>query len=146
MEAIDWGALSRLAPEIALVVIFGIFVLRLLDRQDKRDNRRDMLYEDRERSRNAISDARDETRDQHETARDAAYLASLEKRDLEWQRFMERQELSHAKAILRSVDEIEKLGHLVTATNTLIVQHDTWARSQSENSMRRTNMHTRKDD
>lgn len=135
METIDWAALSRLVPEAILVVIFGVFVLRLLERQDKRDQQRDKLAE-----------AHESARDAREVARDLAFLNSLEKRDTEWQRFMERQELSHAKAITRSVDEIEKLGHLVAATNTLIVQHDTWARNQVENTMRRTNMHTRKDD
>lgn len=132
MDAIDWGALSRLAPEAVLVVIFGVFVLRLLERQDKRDNRRDTLADEREQARDKLSEAHETARDTREAARDAAYLNSLEKRDLEWQRFMERQELSHAKAISRSVDEIEKLGHLVTATNTLIVQHDTWARNEAD--------------
>lgn len=121
MDTVDWAALSRLVPEAVLVVIFGFFVLRLLERQDRRDKARDQL-----------SEAHEAARDAREATRDAAYLNSLEKRDLEWQRFMERQEMSHAKAITRSVDEIEKLGHLVTATNTLIVQHDTWARNEAD--------------
>jgi len=40
----DWSALSRLVPEIAVVVVFIWFILEREKRQDERDKNRDQLW------------------------------------------------------------------------------------------------------
>jgi len=42
----DWTAISRLVPEIAVVVVFIWFILEREKRQDERDTKRDQLWRD----------------------------------------------------------------------------------------------------
>jgi hypothetical protein len=41
---IDWGALLSIAPQLATAIAFGYFVLKLLERQDKQNDKRDVEW------------------------------------------------------------------------------------------------------
>lgn len=99
MGTVDWGALTRFVPEVALAVIFGIFVLRLLERQDKRDAERDRYF-----------------------------IETLEKRDTEWRTFMRDEDERHDSELERLTTEVRNVATLVSATNVLVAQHDIWER------------------
>lgn len=68
MGAIDWSSLSRLVPEIALVVIFIWFTLERDKRQDASSEKRDaawreFLKEQREQNNLAIARIAEEVKD-----------------------------------------------------------------------------------
>lgn len=98
---IDYGVLSRFVPEVILTVIFGLFVLKLLDRQDKRD-----------------------------VARDGTFIAALEKRDSEWRAYMADDRDRHGANIGRIAEEVKTLAGVVGGVQALLVQHDTWVRME----------------
>ena len=112
--AIDWVELSRLVPGLAAVVVFVVLMLRVLERQDRRDDKRDVLFlqavrEQRESWQKVVSESGGEWRDALKNFQD-----------------------SHSASISRLAEEMKTLGLLASATNSLIVQHDTWERIELE--------------
>ncbi len=55
-----------------------------------------------------------------------------ERRDKEWRDFLIEERLRRGEASLRLAEEMKALAALVTASNTLIIQHDTWERIEIE--------------
>lgn len=111
MAAIDWVALSRLVPELALVVVFGIFTLKLLERQDDKDKVRDVAFLE------AIS------------TQATAFLQSTKKQDDEWRDWLKIEREGHGAAEARLSDEMKNLVTAVGVNNALIAQHDIWERT-----------------
>jgi hypothetical protein len=99
---VDWDTVTRFVPEVTLAVIFGLFVLKLLERQDKRD-----------------------------AERDAGFIHALEKRDAEWRGYMAEDRDRHGAGLGRVADEVKNVASLVAATNALVAQHDQWARLEA---------------
>lgn len=111
MAAIDWVALSRLVPELALVVVFGIFTLKLLERQDDKDKVRDVAFLE------AIS------------TQATAFLQNTKKQDDEWRDWLKIEREGHSASVARLSDEMKNLVTAVGVNNALIAQHDIWERT-----------------
>ena len=114
MNAIDWVEVSKLAPGIAQVVIFVIFVLKLMERQDKRDSKKDAAF---------IKSIEDSNK---------AWQKTIDDRNQEWIEALDRNDASHAKSIGRLADEVKTVGGAVAVANTLITAHDQWEKIELE--------------
>lgn len=96
---IDWAALSRLVPEIALVLIF-------------------MAY----------TRERDKSSQQAQRERDDEWRAFLrEERDVR-ETMLREERAKRSESTARIAEEVKSIATLVTATNALLIQHDTYAR------------------
>src|SRR5216683_2744871 len=121
MTNIDWAALSRLAPElIVLIVICGVMILtidRIYKREKEREKERAVERKERDKS---FADERKE--------RDDAFLAALALRDHTWHAWMTEERQYHTKGLQDISADVKALSLLVTATNALIVA---WERKNS---------------
>lgn len=112
---IDWIELSRAIPYAGIAVVFAVFVLLLLERQDKTSVERQKL-----------ADAKDATRD-------AVFLAGINKQADDWrvylreERDLDREARNQGQA--RLGEEIKGIALAVSATHALISQHDIWERT-----------------
>lgn len=114
MTGIDWAALSRLAPELTLVVIFCAFVLASL--------RLLIWWLDRREVAQSNKDAR----------RDKTFLDAIDKQSADWRSFMDVERVRQAEGMSKLAHEMVNLAALVRDTNGLIVQHDAWERRELE--------------
>jgi len=99
MTAIDWAGLSRLVPEIALVIVFAFF-----------NYKRDELFWKKENER-------DIARGAAETKRDVAFLEALH--------FQQR---IHGEGMGRIAEEVKAATASLTQQHALLAQHDQQAR------------------
>lgn len=114
MAGIDWAALSGLAPEVLLVLIFCVFViysLRLLI---------------------AWLDKRDQIQSDKEARRDQTFLSAIAEQNKEWREFMNTERKRQAEGIANLTHEISNLAQLVTSTNSIVLQHDAWERANMD--------------
>lgn len=118
MNAIDWAALSRLAPELVLLLIICAFMVVLIDRIYKREK-------ELGRERAAERKERDSANSKERGDRDDAFLAALTSRDLTWHQWMSEERSYHTIGLKSVTDELKTLSALVMATNALIVHTHT---------------------
>lgn len=103
MTTLDWSALSRLVPEIALVAIFAFFNYKRDEMYLKKENERDA-------ARSLSEEKRDAERNRYQAEQRQAFLESLR-----------LQQETHTRGIENIVQDIQSLTHVVTA-------HDEWER------------------
>ncbi len=92
----DWASLSRLVPEIALVVIFVWFTLE----RDKRSQNADAL-------------------------RESADRISNDRRDEMWRDFLKEERASRSEFSKRIAEEVKANTLVLSAMNTTLIAHDT---------------------
>lgn len=100
---IDWVALSRLVPEVVLVLIFVYFTME-----------------------------RDKRAEAAETARTVLRLEEMRSRDADWRQFLIEERQWRSDAMARIAEEIKQIGKDMAASNALLVQHDSWVRMRTE--------------
>lgn len=103
MSGIDWAALSRLIPEALMVVIVLGYLWQAGKRQDAKDERRDSMF-----------------------------INAMANRDKEWREFMNVERKRQSESTASLAHEIGALASIVSATNSLLVQHDAWERLRLE--------------
>lgn len=115
---IDWIELSKLLPGLVAallaMVVFVFLMLKVLDRQDKRDDRRDAVF---------IASIKEQRE---------SWQSVLAMKDDQWRNAIEGFHGSQMASVSRMVDETKLLGGLISATNALVIQHDQWERLDVE--------------
>jgi len=106
MVGIDWIELSRGVPGLSALVIFIFLMLKVLERQDKRDDKRDATFV------KAIEDQR------------KAWQDAVKESDAEWRTAISNFQTATMKSIDVLVTEMRTLNALTASTNQLVTQHD----------------------
>ena len=108
---IDWATIARYVPEVLLVVIFMSYTyLRDSAATKERGLRDEAAISERGKREVAISEERKE-------------------RDTSWQQFLKEERDARTLWSATAASQLNQLAVLVAATNTLIIQHDTWERA-----------------
>lgn len=114
MAPLDWSALLALAPSITIAVAFGFFMLRFLDRQDKQ-----------------LADANTKAAEER-AIRAKANADERKERDANWQLFLKEEREARTAWANAAATQLTQMATLITSTNLLITQHDTWERAVSD--------------
>lgn len=99
MSAIDWGALSRLVPEVALVLIF--------------------MWYTRERDK-ATTAAQKE--------RDDEWRGFMREERSVREQLLKEERQARAESTARIADEVKGIATLLSANQALLIQHDSYTR------------------
>lgn len=131
---IDWQALSQLGPGVIAVVVFCLFTLAMVDRQEAHNKRRDAeaTRERKERNDSWIQAIKDINVDNQAAAekRDAVYIDASKDRDVAWHTWQIEERDYHAGSMGRMAEEIKMLAASVNASNALLAAHDAFVRGQ----------------
>lgn len=107
---IDWVALTTAIPYAGIAIIFGIFMLRLIQLN------------------NEASEKRQERQDKKDAERDTKFLDAIDKHANQWQTFLrEERELDRASRSEERVQVAADLKSIVQAigiVQSLVSQHD----------------------
>lgn len=118
---IDWVELSKAVPYAAIAIVFGLFmvkVLQLVGDQRSADDKRQDEKDERLAERMAV----------RERERDAQYLAAIERRDIDWRDFLAQQQILRGEQWTAVVTELKGLTAVVTHSVDLLRAHDSWER------------------
>lgn len=115
---IDWATLSRLVPEVALVLIFMWYT-----------RERDRANSDERQKRDATVGATQ----QHQHDEWRAFLA--EERQVR-QEMLREERQARAESTARLADEVKSIAVLTAATHATVTQHDQWARMEASRAAR----------
>lgn len=107
---IDWVELSKAVPYAAIAIVFGLFMLKVLELIGKQ------------------RDAAAERQDTVDARRDTQFIEAIGKRDLEWRDFMTQQQLLRGEQWMAVVVELKQLTAIVTLSADLLRSHDSWER------------------
>jgi Flp pilus assembly protein TadB len=111
---IDWATIARYVPEVLLVIIFMSYTyLRDSVTSKERSLQGEAAASERNKREIAVSEERKE-------------------RDASWQQFLKEERDARTLWSSTAGSQWNQLAVLVTATNTLIIQHDTWERAFRE--------------
>jgi len=127
---IDWIELSKAVPYAAIAVVFGLFMLKVLElvgkqrdadakRQDEKDER--VMGRVRERERE----------------RDAQFIDAIKTQDQRWQDFLAQQQILRTKQWEQVIAELKQLTAVVMLSADLLRAHDAWERGLLSSMYRR---------
>ena len=107
LTGVDWAALSRLVPEIVLVLVF--------------------MWYTRERDKANVTAQKE---------RDSEWREFLREERLVREAMLKDERASRNEGTVAVGGKLDNLAVLATATNALLSQHDSWARLEAARSQR----------
>lgn len=96
-DLIDWSWLSRLLPEVAIVLIFVWF-----------------------------TDRRDAKAAEKESELNRQRIQERQERDKEWRDFLKEERSWREASLVRLTEKIDSVAQGVSSVHSLLVSHDTW--------------------